>query len=279
MAAGIEHKPVQTIAISGGKSGVGKSTIAINLAMALSEMGREVLLLDANLGLGNIDVLLGIGGDHDLSDVLNGDCELSQILLEGPGGIKIVPGARGNEEMARLSQIQHIGIVNLFSDSALDADTLVVDTEAGLSDSGLSFSQASREVVVVVTDEPSSLQDAFATIEALSTDIPQCDRFRIIANKVDSSKHGLELYQRLCTLTYETLDVVLDFCGSIPLDSQLNNAVCEKRAVLEAYPAARSARSIRELATRVEHWPRPLEPKGHLEFFVERQVCPGLDAR
>ena len=261
--------PVQTIAVAGGKGGTGKSSVTVNLAAALGASGHEVLLLDGDLALGNIGRLLDLEPSHDLSHVMIGERRLEEVLLRGPRGVTVIPGANGVVEMANLSRIEHAGLIGLFSDLDVAADTLLIDLASGLPDSVLAFSQAVREVIVVVCDEPAALQDACATIRVLHERC-RVRRFRIVANRVESSRHGLDLYAALTRHAERHLDVLLDFCGSIPFDPQLCEAVRQRRTVIESFPRSPAALAFRKLATRVTRWPRPAEPCGHVEFFVER---------
>ncbi len=270
-----EHElvPVQTIAVISGKGGAGKSSLAVNLAVCLSELGRRVLLFDADFAKGNVASLMNLKPAFDLSHVMSGDKELAQVLMDGPAGVTVVPGANGVMEMARMSQIQHAGLIGLFSNLGIDADTMVIDCATGLSDCVLNNSRAAREVLLVVCDEPTALQDAFSTISALNK-ISGVRRFRIVANQVESSQQGIDLYSTLMKYAerHLKLDVLLDYCGSIPLDSQLQQAVREQQVVVLANPRSAAAMALKKLAARVDKWPRPQSPGGHVEFFVERLI-------
>lgn len=263
--------PVQVIAIAGGKGGVGKSSLAVNLAISLAEERRRVMLMDANLGMANIDVLLDLQAEHNLSHVINEEKELQDIIINGPGGIKIVPAATGTSYMARLSNAENAALVHAFSTLPYDVDTLIIDTAAGITSTMLTFCEAAREVMVVVCDEPTSISDAYATIKVLKQE-HGVHRFRVVANKTESSQQGLELYNKLARVADRELDVLLDFSGSIPMDTQLLQSVREQCAVVSAYPRSRSAQAFKKLALRVDRWPLPENPDGHLEFFVERLI-------
>lgn len=264
-------QPVQTIAIAGGKGGVGKSVVAANLAATLGSNAHDVLLVDGDLEMGSIDQLLSLQAKHTLSDVMSGASDLSDILLQGPKGVTVVPSGSGVYEMAKLSQVEHASLIGLFSDLHTDADVMIVDVATGLPESVLSFCRAVREVIVVVVDEPTAVRDAYATIRVLHEKC-RVRRFRIVSNKTQSSRHGLDIYAALADRTDQTMDVLLDYCGSIPFDPQLKLAVCQQQSVVEAFPRSPSALAFRKLGARVSRWPQPQTPCGHIEFFVERLI-------
>ena len=263
--------PVQTIAVAGGKGGVGKSIVATNLAVAMGSGDHDVLLVDGDLELGNIDSLLSLRPTHNLSDVFSGGRRLDEVVMQGPTGVTVIPSASGVMEMARLSQIEYAGLIGLFSDLPTPADTMIVDIATGLSESVLSFCQAVREVMIVIVDEPTALQDALSTIRVLHEKC-HVQRFRIVANKTETSRQGLDLYGSLSQLAERHMDVLLDYCGSIPFDPQLKTAVCQQRAVVEAFPRSPAALAFRKMSARVARWPQPQSPCGHIEFFVERLI-------
>ena len=149
--------PVDVIAVTSGKGGVGKTSIAVNLAVSLAREGREVVLFDADLGLSNVDIALGLKPKHDISEVLSGARSLEEILVEGPGGVRVVPASSGISAMTELTAAQRAGLIRAFSELTVPVDTLIVDTAAGIDGSVLSFSSACELVMVVVCDEPTSI--------------------------------------------------------------------------------------------------------------------------
>jgi len=214
---------------------------------------------------------MNINPAFNLSHVMSGEKQLREVLVDGPAGVTVVPGANGVIEMARLSQFQHIDLIGLFSNLGIDADTMVIDCASGLSDCLLINSRAAREVLLVVSDEPAAMQDALSTISALNK-MSNVRRFRIVANQVETSQQGLDLYSKLMKYAERYLDVLLDYCGSVPFDAQLQQAVKEQQIVVNAYPRSAAAMALKKLAARVDKWPRPQSPGGHVEFFVERLV-------
>ncbi|WP_020209485.1 MinD/ParA family protein [Gilvimarinus chinensis] len=264
-----QNRPVQVIAVSGGKGGVGKSNISVNLSIALANMRRRVVLMDADLGLANIDVLLGLSPKHTLADVLAGKCSLPEILMAGPGGIKIVPAASGVQRMAELSSQEHAGVISAFSDLSDQVDVLVIDTAAGISDTVLSFVRAANETLVVVCDEPSSITDAYALIKLLNKEY-DLQRFRVVANMTRTSGEGQLMFNKLNSVCERFLDVALQYVGQIPFDENVRHAVQRQKALLDFAPNCKASLALRELAKKVDNWPLPSAPSGKLEFFVER---------
>jgi len=265
----INPHPVQVIAVTGGKGGVGKSNVSINLSMALADLGQKVVLMDADLGLANIDVLLGLSAGQNIGDVLSGDCSLADVLVEGPKGIRIVPASSGTQQLTQLGPLEHAGLISAFSELSHDIDVLIIDTAAGISEQVITFLRAAHEILIVVCDEPTSITDAYALIKVLNT---QNDlfRFRILANMVRSEQEGHQLHDKLSGVSERFLEVALQYVGCIPFDESLRKAVKLRKPLLEVYPRSKSALAFRQLATTVKHWPLPTSPRGNLEFFIER---------
>lgn len=263
--------PVRVIAVTGGKGGVGKTNVSVNLARSLAAHGERVVLMDADFGLANVDVMLGVRPRRTIADVLNGDCTLEDVLVEVCENLHIVPASSGIQEMTQLSVHQHAELVYAFADIADRLDVLIIDTAAGISDSVLSFVRAAQEVVVVVCDEPVSITDAYALIKVVSKDNRTC-RFRVLANMVRTEQEGRNMYNKLVTVTDRFLDVALQYVGSIPYDESVRKAVQSQRAVIEMFPNSKAALAYRRLAQKTLSWPVLNSPRGHLEFFVERLV-------
>ncbi len=267
----VSPQPVRVIAVTGGKGGVGKTNVSVNLAVALAEADRRVMILDADLGLANIDVVLGLHPEYDLSHVLRGERDLEEIIVTGPSGIQIVPAASGVQQMAALSRAEHAGLIRAFSDIGNDIDVLVIDTAAGISDTVVSFSCAAQEVMVVVCDEPASITDAYALIKLLNRE-HGVSRFRVLANMVRSAQEGRELYKTMCRVADRYLDVMLSYVGSIPYDNDLRKAVKGQKPIVQAFPRSRASQAFKNLAKKTDSWPVPNGVSGHLQFFVERLI-------
>ena len=247
--------PVRVIAVTGGKGGVGKTNVSVNLAVSLAEMGKRTLLMDADLGLANVDV-----------------------LLEGPEGLIVVPASSGFRHMAELTPAEHVGLVHVFSELQRALDVMVVDTAAGITDSVLTFCQAAQDTVVVVCDEPASITDAYALIKVLARE-RGLDRVHVIANMVRDPNEGRKLYEKLARVCERFLgDVALHYLGAVPQDDWLRRAVQRQQAVVKAYPGSPSARAIAEIARTTARWQPPVGARGNVEFFVERLIQRGVAA-
>ncbi len=267
--------PVKVIAITGGKGGVGKTTVSTNLAVALAAARQEVMLFDADLGLANVDVLLGLHARFHLGNVLDGECALEDVIVTGPHGLQVVPAASGSQRMANLSAAEHAGLILAFSDLYHRIDTLIIDTPAGLHDSVVTFTKAAHHVVVVVCDEPASITDAYGLIKVLSRE-HGVRRFQVLANQTRRTGEGAELFQKIQRVCDRFLDVGLEFCGSVPDDDYLRRAVQRQMAVVDAYPTSAASRALKNLASTADKWSVPTVARGHLEFFVERMLGVGM---
>jgi flagellar biosynthesis protein FlhG len=266
-----QSRLIKVIAVTGGKGGVGKTNVTLNTAISLAQQGKRVMVLDADLGLANVDVLLGLRVEKNLSHVLSGECTLDEVLVEGPYGIKIAPASSGSQSMTELTPTEHAGLIRAFSELQSQIDVLIVDTAAGISDMVLSFSKASQDIIMVVCDEPTSLTDAYALIKILNKE-HGIFRFKIVANMVRSMREGDELFSKLTKVTNRFLDVALELVAVIPFDENVRKSVRKQKAIVEAFPTSPAAMAIRRLAKKAIEWPIPNHPGGHLEFFLEQLV-------
>lgn len=267
----MHRQPVQVIAVASGKGGVGKTSISINLAFALSQKGKRVLLLDADLGLANIDVMLGLQPEFNLAHLLNGQCTINDILVRLSDSVSLIPAASGISQMSHLSNQQHAGIVRAFSELTADVDILIVDSAAGISNSVTGFVRSSNEVVVVVCDEPASLTDAYALIKVLSRD-HDTSNFNILVNMVRRRDEGRKLFSKLCKVANRFLNVRLNYLGSVPFDDCFRRAIQHQEVAVKRFPNAGASLALKSIAKDVTQWPRKFQANGGIEFFVERLV-------
>ena len=266
-----QSRLVKVIAVTGGKGGVGKTNVTLNTAISMAKQGKRVMVLDADLGLANVDVMLGLRVEKNLSHVLSGECTLDEVLVTGPHGIKIAPATSGTQSMTELTPTEHAGLIRAFSELRSDIDVLIVDTAAGISDMVLSFSRAAQDIMVVVCDEPTSLTDAYALIKILNRE-HGVFKFKIIANMVRNMREGQELFAKLSKVTNRFLDVALELVATIPYDENIRKSVRKQKAIVDAFPGSPAAVAINRLAQNALNWPIPAQPGGHLEFFLEQLI-------
>lgn len=260
---------IKVIAVSGGKGGVGKTNVSLNTAISLAKLGKRVLVLDADLGLANVDVMLGLRVKRNLSHVLSGECELDDIIIQGPAGINIIPATSGTQSMVDLTPAEHAGLIRAFSDMKTKFDILIVDTAAGISDMVLSFCRASQDVLLVVCDEPTSITDCYALMKLLSRD-HGLFKFKVVANMVRTPNEGKNLFSKLAKVTDRFLDVTLELVAVIPYDENIRKSVRKQQAIVEAYPNSPASIGLKALAKNIVSWPVPQQASGHLEFFIEQ---------
>ena len=263
---------VRVLCVTGGKGGIGKSSVAINLGVSLQANGSEVMLVDADLGLANSDVLLGLSLRRNLSHVLRGECRLEDVIVRIPGGLRLVPAGSGIAGLTTLNKSERAGLINLFNDLEEVPDVMLVDTAAGLSPAVTDFCSAAQEVLVVVCNEPTSLTDAYALIKVLYRD-QGLRHFRVMANMVNDQNEAEGLFRKLQAVTDRYLEVTLDFAGMVPFDPMLRQSVQQQKPVRQVFPGSRSAVAFDRMAKEVMRWRwRETGVGDRLEFFLERTL-------
>jgi len=240
----------QVIAVTSGKGGVGKTNIVANVGYSLCREGKRVLVFDADLGLGNIDILLGLAPRYNLSHVIAGEKRIRDIIVSGPGDMKILPASSGVQELTRLSEQQKKVVLQEIDELLEDFDVLLIDTAAGISSNVLYFNVAAQDIVVVVTPEPTSITDAYALMKVLSIHHSQ-QHFNLIINQVSSEQEGHDIYRQLNLVSDRFLDISLTYMGYVLLDESITKGVKKQKIASELYPGAESSRCFRRLAKRV----------------------------
>jgi len=261
-----KRKPVRTITIASGKGGVGKTNVVANLAIALRRMGKEVLILDADLGLSNVDILLHLAPRYNIQHVLRGERRLREVIVEGPCGIKVLPASSGVQELTHLDAFQRMRLLEEFEGYEDDVDVLLIDTSAGISENVAFFCIASQEIVVVTSPEPTALTDAYALIKVLFTRYQEKE-FRVLVNSARSAADAMEVYRKLSVAADRFLNVSLDYLGYLPFDETVHDAVRAQKPFLEMHPGGAASRALNELASRFADPPAE-SAKGTLQFFL-----------
>lgn len=266
--------PFRAIAISSGKGGVGKTNLVANLAIALARQGQRVIVLDADLGLANMDTLLGLHPRATLRHVVHGECPLAEVLVSGPHGIRLIPASSGFEDMTHLGAAERIRLLQEVDGLEEDFDVMLLDTAAGLSSNVTFFATAAQQTLVVVTPEPTSLTDAYALIKVLSTRYAESE-FGVVINMAHGEEEAERTFAHLSRVAARFLDVSLQYQGYIPYDRELPEAVRRQQAVLDLAPGCPASRAFDALAQRVLRWPAGEDPKGGLQFFFRRLIEEG----
>lgn len=267
--APVEPHAVRAITVSSGKGGVGKSNLVINLALAFNRMGERVLILDADLGLANIDVLLGLSPKYNVSHVLNGVRRLDEVLVKGPGGILIMPASSGVQEMTRLTDEQKLVFLDLLDGLESEIDILLIDTGAGISDTVLYFNLAAQDKIVVVTPEPTSLTDAYALIKVLYTRHGE-RHFKVVVNQVKDEKAGRMVFSQISKVADHFLDgLSLDYLGSIPQDPNVTRSVLQQKPFMELFPDSPASTAVKGIASGIRKT-SPSVNYGSIQFFWKR---------
>lgn len=245
----MEERRKKTIAITSGKGGVGKSCIVSNMAYLLSVMKKQTYILDADLALGNIDIMLGVVPRFNIRDLINGQKSMQDIIVDGPFGIKVIPATSGIAEFSNLSLEEKTILLSSFQDIP-DYDFLIMDTSAGISSNVLYFNAISQDVFVVITPDPASLTDSYATVKVLHKATTRKD-FKIIVNMVRDEREALDVYRKILLVTDRFLDVSLDFAGYIPADKNVNLATKKQRLWAESYPDTFATKALQQICDRL----------------------------
>lgn len=243
----------RVITITSGKGGVGKTNLAINLAIFLGRLGKKVVVLDADFGLANIEIMLGIRPKYNLSDLMFRGKSLSEIITEGPENVGFISGGSGIREMTNLTREQLINLSAKLSELDRQADVVIIDTGAGISETVMEFVMSSAEVLLVATPEPTSITDAYALLKTLDHQ-PEFTRehcnIRLIANKVENEKSGRELFEKLSVVADKFLNISLEYLGAVPTDNNINKAVMKQQPLSIAFPNSQAAIAIEDI-TRI----------------------------
>lgn len=264
-------RPLRVIAVTSGKGGVGKSNIVVNLGLALARMGQKVLLIDADLGLANLDILLGLTPRFTIHDLLSLRRTISEVMVEGPEGLKILPASSGIPELADLDKEQKMFLLNELDEYSENLDIVLIDTGAGISRNVLFFNIAALERIVVANNEPTSITDAYALIKVLATKHGE-HHYHLLVNGLAQPREGERVYRTMLKVTERFLGggVSLDYLGVIPYDEAIPRAVLKQQPVLSLYPQAKVSRSFTTLAEKLWNTTPPLEPGSNIKFFWRR---------
>ena len=262
-------RPIHVVSVTSGKGGVGKTNIVVNVGIAMSKAGLKVMIFDADLGLANVDVLLGLTPRFNIRHVISGECPLKDVIVEGPEGMKILPAASGIDEVTHLSETEKLDLLTHFETYDGDIDVLLIDTGAGIGRNVLYFNSAARQIIVVATPEPTSITDAYALMKVLATRYDE-KKFTLLVNNVRNERDAKNVYSNLSNVAERFLNISIDFAGYIPYDSNLSKAVARQKSLIQAYPKSAASQAFESLAKVISKRREDDRMKGSLQFCWKR---------
>jgi flagellar biosynthesis protein FlhG len=228
-----------------------------------------VLILDADLGLANIDVVFGLAPGHNLNHFFSGEQGLEAILTDGPEGIKIIPAGSGVQRFTRLDSEQKMRLLEALDTMNSDFDFVLIDTEAGISENVTYFNTAAQEILVVTTPDPTAITDAYALMKLLSNQYHE-KHFNLIVNFIKNEDEALDVYRKLTMVANRYLDISIDYIGSIPRDKLMVDAIRKQQVLVQLFPESKTAVAFEALARTIVQEPQTIQPKGSIQFFWKR---------
>lgn len=267
---GLASHKTRIICIASGKGGVGKSNITLNLGLALQDMEEKVLLIDGDMGMANLDILLGLTPRYNLGHIIKGECSYEEALMYGPDNLSILPGTSGAEDFVNISYEEVIRLLECSSQMEADYDIIIIDIGAGAHESVINFIGAADEALIVVTPEPTSIMDAYSLIKILADNHLHM-KLGLLLNQVENNREADKIADRIKTAVGKYLELDLDLRGIIPYDNHIKKSVKKQRAVIEMYPNSRAGQAILKTASSLIDR-KQNNPSRGLKGFVYRIV-------
>ncbi|MBF0178810.1 MAG: P-loop NTPase [Magnetococcales bacterium] len=266
-----QRRVPHTLAITSGKGGVGKTLVTVNLAIQYARQGLKVLLIDADLGLANIDVVLGLQQpDHTIQDVLDGRLTLDQVAMAGPEGITVLPATSGVAGLSALTEEQKLVLMDCIDNWNAEFDVVLVDTGAGISENVRFFVLAVERIMIVATPDPTSVTDAYALMKVLFLN-HRASQFDLVVNQVRDESEAKDVYRTLSQVADKFLSIGINYVGFIPEDTLLAQSVRQQKPVSVAHPDAAVSRSFVRLAESLMRlWRERRQEDGRMIFFWRR---------
>jgi flagellar biosynthesis protein FlhG len=262
-------RPLRVIGVTSGKGGVGKTNIAANLAVLAARQGQRVLIIDGDLGLANVEIVYGLRPRHHLGHLLSGDVTMREVLATGPAGVKVLPAGNGLQQLTRLDDGQRLRLVGALEELEDEFDVVFLDSGAGIGDNVLFFIGAAQEAMLVVSPEPTSLTDAYATIKVLCQDAGvRC--FDIVVNQAANEAMARDIFQKLSAVAGRFLDARVRWLGWVPRDENVHRSVMAQRALVELFPTSPATRALNGVIDALLNEPPPPQLDGGMKFLWSR---------
>lgn len=265
-------KLASVISVTSGKGGVGKTAVVANIALVQARQGRRVMIIDADLGLANIDVVFGLTPQFNLNHFFSGEKTLEEIVIEGPFGIKILAAGSGVQSFTHLSALQKQRFLESMDVFHGLFDLMLIDTEAGISENVTYFNVAAQEILIVTTSDPTAITDAYALMKVLSKQYHE-KRFNLVANQVKDEDEALEIYKKLTMVSGRYLDISIDFLGWIPYEKRMRETISRQRVVADLFPGTRASRNFEDMARHLDSLLQNGYPKGTTQLFWKRLMA------
>jgi flagellar biosynthesis protein FlhG len=266
MTTGHAKLTTKVISVTSGKGGVGKTAVVANIGICLARAGNKVLILDADLGLANIDVVFGLTPAYNLNHFFSGEADLESIMVKGPYDIRILPAGSGLQSFIQLESDHKLKLLDGLDSLNIDFDYLLIDTEAGISENVTYFNTAAQEILLVTTPDPTAITDVYALMKLLSTKYHE-KHFNLVVNMVADEDEALDVYRKLSIVSNRYLDISIDYLGSIPTDKQMSESIRKQHAIVELFPNSIAAASFKSLAERLAIMTTRRYPKGSVQFY------------
>jgi flagellar biosynthesis protein FlhG len=260
---------VRVVAVTSGKGGVGKTSVAANLAVLAATMGKRVLVIDSDLGLANIEIVCGLTPRYHLGHLLDGSAALRDVLIRGPRGISVLSANSGEQSLTTLTPAQKLRLLSVFEELEDAFDLVLIDTGAGVGDTVMFFAGAAQEVLLVVSPEPTALTDAYTAVKLLSQRAG-VGHFNVVVNQAESDAAGRSIFATLTLVTSRFLQARVSYLGHLPTDTHVHLAVMAQQPMVELYPQSPCSLALRDLGDTLLNEPAPPFLDGGLKILWRR---------
>ncbi|MGC4120557.1 MAG: MinD/ParA family protein [Myxococcales bacterium] len=262
-------QPLRVIAVTSGKGGVGKTNLSANLAVLAAKAGQKVLVLDADLGLANVEILFGLKPQYHIGHLLDASANIEDVLATGPHGVRVLPAGSGIQSLTHLDDAQKLRLLTALDYIEDRFDIVLVDSSAGIGDNVLFFVGGAQEALLIVTAEPTSLTDAYAAVKVLSQQAG-VQHFNVVVNTAPNESAARDIFQTLTSVTGRFLNARVKYLGFLPRDENMHRAIMAQRPLVDLFPQSPSSRALARLADKLFNDTAPVQLDGRMKFLWQR---------